>query len=237
MEHGNGDMRVRALVQFTGNRPGRTVYGGGQPSFYALYSSSDGLADTSWPMFHQNARHTGKWENVVIPLAVGDSAESIVPRGGNHYYSVEPDADQALLIELMPGVGANDLLLTGQLGASTFSTALLTPNGTYDLLISPTAATPYTLTIYGADVGDNGGADTLTASYVEHHLSDLSPRVAGNAGEARLEITGLSSPAQCRLPCPDRARSKHPRFRWDWTPMSWRVVTSPAPQPAPTTSP
>ncbi len=184
--------------------PDGTVYGGGQPSFYALYSSSDGLADTSWPMYHQNARHTGKWENVVIPLAVGDSAESIVPRGGNHYYSVEPDPDQALLIELIPGVDANDLLLTGQLGATTFSTTTLTPNGTYDLLISPTAATPYTLAVYGADVGDNGGAYTLTASYVEHHLSNLSPRVAGNAGEARLEITGLrfSDPMQVALSGP-----------------------------------
>ncbi len=184
--------------------PDGTIFGGGQPSFYALYSSSDGLADTSWPMFQQNARHTGKWENVVTPLLIDDPAESTVPPGGIHYYSVEPDADHGLLIELQPGAGANSLLLNGQLGASTLSSATLTPNGTYELLISPTAAAVYTLSIYGVDVGVNGGAYTLTARYVDRHLSDLSPRTAGNAGEVRLEITGLrfSDPAQVSLSGP-----------------------------------
>ncbi len=155
-------------------------------------------------MYHQNARHTGMWENVVTPLAIGETVASIVPPGGLHYYSVEPDADQALLIELQPGAEADSLLLYGQLGASTLSSATLTPNGTYELLISPTAAALYTLSIYGVDVGVNGGAYTLTASYVDHHLSDLSPRIAGNAGETRLEIIGLrfSEPMQVALSGP-----------------------------------
>ncbi len=47
-----------------------TIYvGGTDHKLYAINSSSGGLADTPWPMFHQNVRHTGnieEFENIVI---------------------------------------------------------------------------------------------------------------------------------------------------------------------------
>jgi len=37
-----------------------TVYVGTSRYLYAIYSSSEGLADSPWPMFRHDAKHTGR---------------------------------------------------------------------------------------------------------------------------------------------------------------------------------
>ena len=46
--------------------PDGTIYVGSD-GLYAIYSDSHGLADSSWPMFHHDLRHTGRAEQTQMP--------------------------------------------------------------------------------------------------------------------------------------------------------------------------
>jgi len=37
-----------------------TIYVGSRDCLYAIRGNSGGLADTPWPMFHHDVRHTGR---------------------------------------------------------------------------------------------------------------------------------------------------------------------------------
>jgi outer membrane protein assembly factor BamB len=171
--------------------PDGVVYVAGRYGVYAYYTSSDGPADTTWPMYQQNIRHTGTWEQVVTPLTVGDTVNATIPANGVHYYSLATAVGESLLVELSAGTGSTALVLTGQLEATTYSSPEPAAAGPYELLITPTAEAEYLLSVYGRDVAENGGDYSLTADYVAQHLSDVDPRSGGDAGGVTLRITGL----------------------------------------------
>ncbi len=171
--------------------PDGTVYIAGVDRVNAFYSSSNSPANTTWPMYRQNARHTGAWDHVVTPLEIGATVQTTIPLNGVHYYSLETTAVESLLVSVDPGAGSARLGLYGQLGATTYSSETPNPMGRYELNIAQTVDGRYLLTVFGTDVAANGGQYTLVADYVDRHLSDLSLRAAGNSGEVMLDITGL----------------------------------------------
>ena len=171
--------------------PDGTVYVGGDSGLFAYYSSSDGPADTTWPMYRQNVRHTGTWDRVIMSLTLGDTVNAKIPPNGVHYYSLSTVVGESLLVEVEAGTGSTALVLTGQLEATTYSSWEPSAAGPYELLVTPTAEAEYLLLVYGKDVAANGGDYSLTANYVEQHLSDLDPRTGGDAGEVTVRIAGL----------------------------------------------
>ena len=66
-----------------------------------------------------------------------------------------------------------------------------TARGVYELLVSPTQDGTYYFSVYGRDVSDTGGNYQIVVNVVERHLSDISPRSAGNGGEITLNLSGL----------------------------------------------
>ncbi len=184
--------------------PDGTVYIGGFRSLYAIHSDSPGPAHSPWPMFRQNVRRTGRSERYLTPLSIGETVQTIIPRYGVHDYSLDTIAGESLLVTVEPGAGATGLVLSSQAGTLAQTSDSPAASGHYELLITPTVESGYVLSVFGADVDENGGDYSITANYVTHHASEVEPQIAGNFGEASVVISGLGfvDPMQVQLTGP-----------------------------------
>jgi outer membrane protein assembly factor BamB len=168
---------------------------------YAIYSDSYGLADSPWPMFHHDLRHTGRAgqeEKVIIPLTLDEAYEGTIQLGLYNYFSLEMEAVRSLVVEVVPQAGIDSLIFDGKFGqlplyagTGDYTTRSKTPRGKYELLISPTEAGTYYLSLFGYDIISPGGNYTITTRYADKYLSDISPRSAGNAGTVNIFLKGL----------------------------------------------
>jgi len=174
-----------------------TLYFYGWGGFYAVHTDSSGPADTPWPMYGQNAQHTGRRIPPPSPIHVGETVEAPITPWGNHRFALDAEGGQNLLVELVPTSGIESMLLNAAFGVTAYpagghlSTRVPTPRGRYELVIGPTHEGTYFLSLLGFAVDDAGGTYTLRASYVNRYLSDLLTRTAGNGGQVDLSIRGL----------------------------------------------
>ncbi len=168
-----------------------TIYIGTGGVLYAIHDDNGGVAPAPWPTHQHDVRRTGRAATNLTRLTEGESFLGDISQRGADFFSFESAAGESLLIELSPLAGIGSLTLSGQAEHSYFKADGPTHQGTYELLIAPTAEATYYLTVFGDEIDPGGGEYTITARYVDHHLSDLAPRSAGNAGEASLLIRGL----------------------------------------------
>ena len=130
------------------------------------------------------------------PLTLGNAVEGRVPAFQWSDFLLQTSAGQPIVVEVTPLNGADGLSLHGNLGRpATFAeadarSASPTIHGSYQLLLTPGQSGPYYLGVFGGAVPGER-AFRIEARSVERYLSDLSPRAAGNAGEATLNIAGL----------------------------------------------
>ena len=111
-------------------------------------------------------------------------------------YSIESAADQNLLITAtLQNTAALHLYarLAEQptLGLSDFRTLTSTVDGSYQLLIPNAQAGKYYIGVYGATVDGTQADFSIKAQFKNRHLADVTPRSAGNAGNATLQLSGL----------------------------------------------
>ncbi len=137
-------------------------------------------------------------ERQATSLTLGTSVEGEVAFADWQDYSVVLGASsgQPLLVRVTPLTATQSLAVYGRRGQlptlSTydFRAGEPTAQGTYDLLIYPTQNITYYFGIFGWDVTTQGSFRIL-AQTLDHYLSDVSPRSAGNAGEITLNLQGL----------------------------------------------
>ncbi len=133
-----------------------TIYvGSGDGSLYAIEGSSGGLADTPWPMFHHDLKHTGRAAasielNYKLPYPAGDIY--YVWRGNNTHTGY-PKAQYAWDFS---GVNIGDPVVAARAG-TVFRVVERFPDDGY--------VTP-----------DGGGKDPNTANYVVIKHDDDTPR-------------------------------------------------------------
>ncbi len=168
-----------------------TIYIGTGGVLYAIHDDNGGVAPAPWPTHQHDVRRSGRAATSVTHLTEGESFEADISQRGAGFFAFDSAAEESLLIEVIPLSGIGSLTLSGQAVHSYFKADGPTYRGTYELLIAPTAETTYFLTVFGDEIDPGGGEYTITARYVAHHLSDLNPRSAGNAGEASLQVRGL----------------------------------------------
>ena len=168
-----------------------TVYVGGYSNLYAFYSDSLGLAQSPWPAYRQDVERTGRGEFVPVPLTLGVPLQTGIEAGQAHYYSLETEADDSVLVQVTADSGITSLALHGQYEGLTYQTTTATPHGTWELNLAPTVGGQYLLMVYGTDVAGAGGVFTILADSVARHVSDVDPREAGNAGLVSVLISGL----------------------------------------------
>jgi len=168
-----------------------TVYVGGFSNLYAFYSDSPGLAKSPWPAYRQDVERTGRGEFVPVPLTLGVPLQTGIEAGQAHYYSLETEADDSVLVQVTADSGITSLALHGQYEGLLYQTENPTPAGTWELNLAPTIGGSYLLMVYGSEVDAGGGEYTILADSVARHVSDVDPREAGNAGLASLLIRGL----------------------------------------------
>jgi outer membrane protein assembly factor BamB len=178
-----------------------TIYATSSYKLYAIYSDSYGPADSSWPMFRHDVRHTGRFgyrERPLTSLTPGEPYAGTIWPGQFHDFSLAAEAGTSLLIEIVPQEGSNSLFLDGTLGeippyvgTGDYTTRATTPRGRYELLISPTEGGTYYFSLFGYDIESTGGHYTITARYVDQYLSDIAPSSAGNTGAVTITLQGL----------------------------------------------
>ena len=168
-----------------------TIYIGTGGVLYAIHDDNGGVAPAPWPTHQHDVRRTGRAATNLTRLTEGQPFEADISQRGAGFFAFDSAAGESLLIEVTPLAGIGSLTLSGQAVHSYFKADGPTYRGTYELLIAPTAETTYFLTVFGDEIDPGGGEYTITARYVAHHLSDLNPRSAGNAGEASLLVRGL----------------------------------------------
>ncbi len=177
-----------------------TIYVG---NLYAIYSDSYGLANSPWPMFHHDVQHTGRVseiqepEKTVIPLKFDETYEGIIKPYQFAYFSLQPEEGQSIVIDVETKEGLKSVFLDGKLGklpiytAGEYTTKDKTPTGHYQLIISPAQAGTYYFSLVGREVDKSGGKYAITARLTDKYLSDVSPRSAGNKGNAALCLKGV----------------------------------------------
>ncbi len=129
-----------------------------------------------------------------VTLTLGAEAEGVAFYRQYADYVLEAEAGRNLLVQVTP-VESSTLRVYGRFGARP-SAALYddsapepTPDGRYYLLFSPTLDGPYYFGVLGQDKPSS--RFRIVARYVDRFLADVSPRSAGNGGEATLHLRGL----------------------------------------------
>jgi RHS repeat-associated protein/uncharacterized repeat protein (TIGR01451 family) len=113
------------------------------------------------------------------------------------YALMLPAGGESLLVEVLPIRGIDVVWVSGRsrdlpaTGQYDLRTTTPTARGTYELLISPTTQGIYYISVFGRDIASPAGSYRITARLVEHYLSDITPRTAGNAGEITISLSGL----------------------------------------------
>jgi len=133
----------------------------------------------------------------VTPLSLGDPVEDRIGHLGYKDYSLEMHAGEHLLVEVTPLNAIGQIWLYGRLNdlpsraQYDFRANRPTARGTYELLVAPTRAGTYYLSVFGWDITNQQGTYTIVARTVDRYLSDVQPRLAGNTGEVTLMMQGL----------------------------------------------
>jgi hypothetical protein len=132
-----------------------TIYATSLNNLYAINGSSGGLADSPWPMFHHNLKHTGNVKIPISPAVTTNPATSVNhssailngtvnPNGSTtaYYFEYGIDSSYGLTTETMnAGSGTNAILVNVNISE-------LHPDAIYHYRIR---ATNSFVTIYGAD--------------------------------------------------------------------------------------
>ncbi len=137
-------------------------------------------------------------ERTATPLTLGTPHSGTVNSHTIQDFSVQADAGKSLLIEMVPNTGINAIYMDGKFGelplyptTGEYSSESLSVRGAYELLISPSREGTYYFSLFGLDVNDGGGTYTITARYVNRHISDISPQKGFSGGNAILIVKGL----------------------------------------------
>jgi YD repeat-containing protein len=180
--------------------PDGVVYFGAW-DLYAIYSDSHGPADSSWPMFLHDAKHTGRSERntKVVSLLPDAPYNGTITSSKLNDFSFEATAGKMLLVEVVPQTGVHSLILDGSFGEvplfsgfGDYTTGDMTVRNQYDLLIPKTDSGMYYFSVYGEHIENSGGSYTITARYVDSpYLSDMSRSSTLNQGSITLTVTGL----------------------------------------------
>ncbi len=166
----------------------------------------DGKRILTWQSETSNYYNNGigwQWNLDVAPirqpitnLSPGVTQSGNVTQFGWADYVIEVPANANLLITATQSSSAS-LRLYGRLaeqptmGFSDYQALEKTANGSYQLLIPNAQAGKYYIGVYGDSVTGAQADFSIKAQFKDRHLADLSPRSAGNAGNATLQLSGL----------------------------------------------
>lgn len=135
--------------------------------------------------------------DAIVPLVLGEPTAGRVAPGQSQKYSVEvAEPGAALLIRVTPLEGADLLEVMARSGAlpmvgqDGWATRQPTTAGAYEILIDPAIAGTCYVMVHGLDIAGTWGGFEIEASLVMQHLSDVSPRSAGNAGNTTVTVRG-----------------------------------------------
>ncbi len=151
---------------------------------------SDGVQIDPWLVTPTTVRLPGE-------IALGETREDVVWLNRYNDYRVTMSGGESLLVQVTPLAGSNVLWVYGKAGAIPVYTRFdlrsqaLTLRGTYEVLISPAQPGAYVFSVYGRDVAATGGRYRIIVRSQDRHLSDITPRAAGNAGTITVRMTGL----------------------------------------------
>ena len=130
-------------------------------------------------------------------LALGQPVTDTVGQLEYQDYHLVISPGLSLLVEVVPLTGTTSLGVYGRVSELPLWThhdvgaEQRTPRGAYELPVATTQAGVYYISVYGRSVSGGGGGYRIAVNPVERHLSDVSPRSAGNAGETTLSLSGV----------------------------------------------